>query len=780
MNYSNVRLILAREIRDQLRDRRTLFMIAVLPILLYPLMGVSLLQVSQFMQEHKARVLVLGAPELEGLPPLFEGERFASPLFADSARARLLELHFAAEGTRAEAERQVREGRFEAAIVFPSDFAARLESFREAIRRPDRPANGATGLDANTPRLQSGGVSRNTVSQNTAAKAPPLQWVGASRRLEVPSPEILYNAASDKSQIAFVRVSEILHRWTQRIGDDNLARSGLPTVAARPFLVQCADVADADQREASMWSKVLPILLLIWVLTGAFYPAIDLCAGEKERGTLETLLSSPAGRGEIAVGKLAAIMLFSIVTALLNLASLGLTGWMVASQLPGFGLPPFAALSAVGIVLLPIAALFSALCLALAAFARSTKEGQYYLMPVLLITLPLVVLPMSPGVELNLGNSLIPVTGIVLLLRSALEGDYWRAVQYAPAVTMVTMLACVLSIRWAIDQFNSESVLFRASERFEVGLWLRRLFRRRGLTPSLGAAVWCGAIILLANFFLSLAQTMPSDFGGFARTVMLTQLGAIAAPALLLALLTARSPRETFLLKRPVRWAAVPLAVLLAVALHPAAHLIQAAVQRLYPVSDSVLPAFQKIQKLFHDADFWPLVLVIAIVPAVCEELAFRGFILTGFRRMGRPWRAILLSAILFGISHGILQQSLIASLLGVLLGYVAMQSGSLLPGVAFHAVHNGLLMANGRIAPEMIPVGTWMDRFAAPLEGGGCTFHWPAALVGLAAAALVLYWFGRLARPPLPEQPAEDFLEIGLDETYPKPVLCAVARKPR
>ena len=67
------------------------------------------------------------------------------------------------------------------------------------------------------------------------------------------------------------------------------------------------------------------------------------------------------------------------------------------------------------------------MCLALAAFARSTKEGQYYLMPLLLVTMPLVILPMSPGVELNLGNSLIPVTGVVLLLRSVLEGNYWQA-----------------------------------------------------------------------------------------------------------------------------------------------------------------------------------------------------------------------------------------------------------------------------------------------------------------------------------------------------------------
>ena len=90
MTLGNVRLILAREIRDQLRDRRTLFMIFVLPILLYPLLGMSLLQVSQFMREHVTRVLVVGAGELADLPPLFAGQRFAEDLFSDPSKAAMI------------------------------------------------------------------------------------------------------------------------------------------------------------------------------------------------------------------------------------------------------------------------------------------------------------------------------------------------------------------------------------------------------------------------------------------------------------------------------------------------------------------------------------------------------------------------------------------------------------------------------------------------------------------------------------------------------------------
>ena len=168
MTFSNVRLILCREIRDQLRDRRTLFMIAVLPVLLYPLMGMSLLQISQFMQEQPTRVLVVGAKDLVGLPPLFENQQFAGRLFTDPSRTKLLELHFTPDGplapgetpaeAKAEAHRQVQGGQYEAALYFPPDFTSRLDAFRAAIRHraEDRlPSPSGRGAGGEKTRLPS-------------------------------------------------------------------------------------------------------------------------------------------------------------------------------------------------------------------------------------------------------------------------------------------------------------------------------------------------------------------------------------------------------------------------------------------------------------------------------------------------------------------------------------------------------------------------------------------------------------------------------------------------
>ena len=614
----------------------------------------------------------------------------------------------------------------DAALLFPPDFAERLEGFRRAVEK-QRDKSGAKAGSHFDPAA-------------------------------IPSPEIVYTTANEKSQMAYLRLSEVLRRWSDQVRGSILKAGGMPPAAARPFDVQTADVAEATPyRGAAVWSKVLPVLLLLWALTGAFYPAVDLCAGEKERGTMETLLSSPAERSEIVLGKLVTIMLFSMVTAVLNLVSIAMTGWMVFKDMPEFSLPaPFTALW-LAMALVPVSALFSAVCLALAAFARSTKEGQYYLMPVLLVTMPLAVLPMAPGVELNLGNSLIPVAGVVLLLRAMLEGNYWQALQFAPPVIAVTLGCCLLSIRWAVDQFNSETVLFRESERLEMRLWLRHLVRDRQPTPSVAEAIFCGVMILLLKFFLGFAVSEPNGFLGFARLAVVTQLVVILTPALLMTVMLTSSPRQTLLLKLPP-WQSLLAAPALAVCLHPLVMELHTSVEGLYPLNERLKQAVSAMQGMFDAAPFWQVVLTIAVVPAICEELAFRGFMLSGFRHVGHKWRAIVYSAIFFGLAHPILQQSLVACLLGMVLGFVAVQTGSLLPGLLFHVTHNALAMAVARVAPL---VDDWpaLQFFIAPADGG-YAFRWPALLLSAVTSLAVLIWFARLRYAKSAEETLQETID--------------------
>jgi sodium transport system permease protein len=217
-------------------------------------------------------------------------------------------------------------------------------------------------------------------------------------------------------------------------------------------------------------------MLVMWSLAGALYPAIDLCAGEKERGTMETLLISPANRVEIVAGKFLAVWTLATVTAWWNLLWMG-GGSLVGGYLLGLNLVRLDGLIWCSVLTAPLAALFSALCLALGVYARSTKEGQYYLLPIFVVTMPLVLFSLAPGLELTWRTSLVPVTGLCLLLQKLIfpppEGP---PLAYLPLVLLSLGLCIALALRWAVAQFHREDVLFREADRPGWRLRLRALF----------------------------------------------------------------------------------------------------------------------------------------------------------------------------------------------------------------------------------------------------------------------------------------------------------------
>jgi sodium transport system permease protein len=629
------------------------------------------------------------------------------------------------------ARRRLKAGEIDAVVVFPPDFDTRLDELRAAVQ---------------------GAATRTGAPADDSAAEP----------LSVPEPEILHNSTREKSRLARGYVDRVLRNWKAQVVRQNLLAGRVPFNVAKPFEVKTVDVAERRQQEAALWAKLLPFVLFIWALTGAFYPAVDLCAGEKERGTLETLLSSPALRGEIVWGKLLTVMTFSVATAALNIASLGLTAQYVVHQLnslaPGdtltrFALPGWSVIGYLAVALAPISALFSALCLACAAFARSTKEGQYYLMPLLLIMMPLMMLPMSPGVELNLGNSLIPVTGVVLLLRALMEGNYADAWPYIVPVCGVTLICCLLAIRWAIYQFSQESVLFRESERLDLRRWIVHLVRDRQETPSLAEAFFCVALVFVIQFFTQIAISSHApaepDFGYVTLLLFISQVVCIALPALMMTLLLTERPLKTLLLDRLPRWTTCAAAVALAVLLQPIGQHLVVWIQHLYPMQDDIHASTQTMARLLETAPYvWLPFLLMAVLPAFCEEIAFRGFILSGLRHLGHKWWAIALSAVFFGMAHSVVQQSIAAAALGLVIGYLAVQSGSLIPGMLFHTTYNGLMLALA-LGPRHL--GQWIERWPAmsvlfdEAEPNVFSYRLPVAIGAGVAAAGVLWWFHRL-----------------------------------
>ena len=725
--WSNVKLILNREIRDQLRDRRTLFMIAVLPLLLYPLMGMSFMQLAQFLKKNPSRVLIVSEAPLPTNPPMLVDGRMhgISPTDADLLLIEYQEhaLPFP-EQAAGKAANIIDQGTFDLVVCFPAVFVE--ESLDDHLIK-------------HQSRLLNAKLSDPTdvdFFKRLASEA------------QVAEPQIYYNAAKDRSRIAYERMSIALTRWQQhRL---TMAQPNIRPASNQPSIgLATLDVANPTGRRAAMWSKILPFVALVWALTGAFYPAVDLCAGEKERGTLETLLSSPAERSEIVCGKLITIMIFSFTTSALNLICMTLTATFAVRQFAGmtegsfqaFGAPPASALIWLFAALLPIVALFSALALALATMARSTKEGQYYLMPLLLISMPLMMLAMFPSAELDLGTAIIPVTGVMLLLRYLIEGEFRQASLYFLPVMGVTAGCCYVAIRWAIDQFNDEEVLFQDTERFSLRLWLRQLVRDRSELPGFAEGIMCGLAILLIRFFAGMSLPTPTDWDSFAAITCLSLVGFVAAPAILMALSLTTNPKKTLRMHFPSSAWSIPAAILLAIFLHPIAVALIVVVKTMYPIDTTALAPFESI---LGAAPLGSMILMMALIPAICEELAFRGFILSGLRSVGRQRQAIIISSLFFGFAHGVVQQSVVATLFGLILGYIALQSNSLWPCIAFHATHNSLGICFSRYVPGLIERHPQLDLIIHNLKDGSASYHYgpPIVLGAMVASAAILKWF--------------------------------------
>ena len=489
-------------------------------------------------------------------------------------------------------------------------------------------------------------------------------------------------------------------------------------------------------------------------LTGALYPAVDLCAGEKERGTMETLLISPASRGEIVMGKFLTVVLASAMTALLNIVSMGLTGLQFARQVERDGrrrdhrpargrIAPPSLLSVFWMVLLliPLSVFFAALCVALAVLAKSMKEGQYYMTPLYLVCIPLVFLTLVPGIELNLFYSLIPVTGVSLLLRALILGDYAVAWRFFLPVLVPTVVYGAIALRWAVDQFQREDVLFREAERFDLRHWVRHLMRDKEPTPNAGEAVFCFALMISLAWFL-MQYLATSGRASSTAAMAGGQVAFILTPPLAMALLLTSSPRRTLRLNWPSgRYLA--LGVGLAIALNPLVNELKPIVERLFPISKMIEETLGQLMKNIPDVG--TALLLFAVMPAVCEEVAFRGFILTGLERGHRERSAILLSALLFGFLHVLLslfQQLFNATLLGLVLGLLAVRSRSLLPGVLFHFTNNALAVSLSYWVanPNHQRIAAWLYR--KPTEG---LYHgWLVALSALASAVLLVHGSAR------------------------------------
>ena len=250
----------------------------------------------------------------------------------------------------------------------------------------------------------------------------------------------------------------------------------MPAGFAKPFEIRTENVAPPEKVGGNAFGGFIPYLLILLSFTGVIYPAIDLMAGEKERGTLETLLCSPAGRLEIVLGKFLLVLAVSLTTVACSLVSMAVTvlaGGLaligsagvvreIAAGAAGTSSLPLidpVGLAGVVVMVLPLTVLFAAAALAISLFARTQKEAQTYLAPLVAVVLLPAVAGLLPGVELTAGLALVPVLNVALVCKELVSGEWpWGQLALIFGSTCVYAGAALGA---CVRMFGREGVLFR-------------------------------------------------------------------------------------------------------------------------------------------------------------------------------------------------------------------------------------------------------------------------------------------------------------------------------
>jgi sodium transport system permease protein len=274
-----------------------------------------------------------------------------------------------------------------------------------------------------------------------------------------------------KSSFGAARIEKFLTEYRDITVRHSLAAEKLPESLMKPFEIKQENVVSDEKVAAETFGGMIPYLVILMCMTGAMYPAMDLTAGEKERGTMETILSSPISRTHLVLGKFLLVLTASLATAALSVFSMGVSFWGIqhgpALEAVQSGDSSFVqlhiglgAILAVFAMALPVAVLFSAVLITISLFAKTYKEAQSYLTPMTFVVIIPAVAAMLPGIELTPKLAFIPILNVSLLCKELVAGTYhWG---FIVLIFLSTCLYAAVALFVAVKMFQRESVLFRS------------------------------------------------------------------------------------------------------------------------------------------------------------------------------------------------------------------------------------------------------------------------------------------------------------------------------
>ncbi|HPS77310.1 MAG TPA: ABC transporter permease subunit [Thermoanaerobaculaceae bacterium] len=643
-----VRTLFTYELRQTLRDRRTLFMSIVLPLLVMPIMLFGSRKVEQVrerkLEETTFSVAVTGS-QAGPARAVLEGMR--ARLARQGSKPDHLRFELV---TKDDPLKALNAGEVNLVIEAVSAAEARQRAEREErearSKRSDRREEGADRAEADP--VEDG--------------APVLVLV--SREDQV------------RSQRAAGRMIEALRETRRLSRGDLLAGHGFPVAMDKVAVISETSLASAGQVAGLTLGRLLTLLLLLFILSGGSVVATDTLAGEKERGTLETLLTTAVARGEIVAAKFLLILSVAIAITVIQAVNLLLyVGFKIIPTSEGFSAavtPPIAAL--VLLLFLPVAALCSGVLLLVSGRAKTYKEAQMLFFPVFLLGMVPAVAPFLPGLRLRSAIVAVPVANIAVAVKEVLTGIFdWPMLAVA---FLVTAGAAAWALLLAARTLSTERLITASDADATQHFGGPTLLGRQVLTWF--AVIW--ALVLVTS-------THGAE-GADIRLQVLLNLVLIFGGATALIIRHYRlDPREALALRapHPAAWVATvlgaPAALLSGVGLFLAAN-------HVVPVPTKLLESFG--ESLMPDTiPFWQMVIFLCVMPGVFEEMTFRGVLLHGLSRRFRPVAAALAVGAVFGLFHFSLFRLVPTGYLGVVLAAVTMLTGSIFPAMLWHAINN-------------------------------------------------------------------------------------------
>ncbi len=492
---------------------------------------------------------------------------------------------------------------------------------------------------------------------------------------------IKYDKTNDRSDMAYIKLTNQLSIAEKKIVGLRLKTRGIPESYVNAVKVVENNTASSQQMMGLFFGRFLPYMLVMMIITGGAYVATDLVAGEKERKTLETLLVSSAHRNELVLGKYLTIITVSFINVLVNLLSiyfsmskvLNLTG-EVGNQFSF----PMGSFALILVALLPLITLFAAILLSISTFSRNMKEAKAYEGPLVIVAMMLGMISFLPSFELNNGLALIPVINISLLFKEIML----QQMQLSHFLITIgsTILLDIIAIYFTIRLFSTESVLFRTEEEsisFKSLLKNKRAF----FTPYFGMIYYIAA--MAAFYYLGFSWQKENLVNGLLQT----QIILIFLPVILI-LKTLKLNQKEVLRLKPTKGINYLLVFLMAFPMFVLSTAIAQLINLIYPFPPEYLKTMNGLMDI-GNLPLYKVVMLIALLPAICEEVMFRGFISRFFENYGR-WTAIIITALLFGLFHLDMYRMLPVTILGIWLGYLVMQTGSIQMSMLAHFLNNG------------------------------------------------------------------------------------------